>query len=181
MDTSDIELLNSLITKFENHLTKSYNLNTTESYKEYLGSIATGNFSPNFFKYSAFEEDLKKFRNSNFYKRSWVKTSSFDKEAVIEVPLTVVNGEIQKNEVYDPIVLNPTGSYVKCLIEKNESKVINDYFEVVKAGIDISPGIVAQTLYENLTAEELNDGLIRLIIAINFHYQIGLLITEKEN
>jgi hypothetical protein len=181
LESSDIELLNSLIEKFEKHLTNSYGPNVTESYKQYLGSVATGNFSQNFFKYSTFEEDMQEFRNSNFYQSSWVKTSSFDKEAIIEVPPTVVNGEIQKQEVYDPIVLDPTGNYVKCLLDKNGNKAMNDYLEVVKTGIDISPGLVAQALYENLSTEELNDGLTRLIIAINFHYQIGLLITEKEN
>ena len=181
LESSDIELLNSLSEKFEKHLINSYGSNVTESYKKYLGSVATGNFSQTFFKYSIFEEDMHEFRNSNFYQSSWVKTSSFDKEALIEVPLTAGNDEIQKQDIYDPIVLDPTGNYVKCLLDKNDSKAMNDYLEVVKTGIDISPGLVAQALYENLSTEELNDELTRLIIAINFHYQIGLLITEKEN
>ncbi|WP_194777920.1 hypothetical protein [Pararhodonellum marinum] len=181
LESSDIELLNSLSEKFEKHLINSYGSNLTESYKQYLGSVATGNFSQTFFKYSTFEEDMHEFRNSKFYQNSWVKTSSFDKEALIEVPLTAWNGEIQKQEVYDPIVLDPTGNYVSCLLNKNDSKAMNDYLEVVKTGIDISPGLVAKVLYDSLSTEELNDGLTRLIIAINFHYQIGLLITEKKN
>ncbi len=181
LELSDIELLNSLSEKFENHLTNSYDLTLTESYKQYLLNVATGNFSQDFFRYSTFEEDMNQFRESNFYQRSWVKTSIFDDEAIIEIPPTVVSGEIQKQEVYDPIVLDPTGNYVKCISDKNESKAMNDYLEIVKTGIDISPGLVAQALYENLSTEELNDGLTRLIIAVNFHYQIGLLITEKEN
>lgn len=181
LESSDIELLNGLITKFENHLTSSYNLNITESYKQYLNSVATGNFSPDFFNYSTFEDDMDEFRNSDFYRRNWVKNSSFDEEAIVDAPPTVVNGEIQKQEVYDPIVLDPTGNYVKCLIAKNESKVMDSYLEIVEAGIDISPQLVCQALYESLPTKALNDGLTRLIIAINFHYQIGLYITEKGN
>jgi len=146
-----------------------------------LLSVATGNFSQDFFKYSTFEEDMNQFRKSDFYQRSWVKTSSFDKESIIEEPPNIVIGEIQKQEVYDPNELDPTGNYVKCIMSKNDSQAMNDYLEIVKTGIDISPGLVAQALYENLSTVELNDGLTRLIIAINFHYQIGLLITEKEN
>jgi len=181
LESSDIELLNSLSKKFENHLTNTYKLNATESYKKYLLSVATGDFSQDFFKYSTFEEDMNQFRKSDFYQRSWVKTSSFDKESIIEEPPNIVNGEIQKQEVYDPIALDPTGNYVKCILSKNDSQAMNDYLEIVKTGIDISPGLVAQALYENLSTVELNDGLTRLIIAINFHYQIGLLIIEKEN
>jgi len=96
LESSDIELLNSLSKKFENHLTNTYKLNATESYKKYLLSVATGNFSQDFFKYSTFEEDMNQFRKSDFYQRSWVKTSSFDKESIIEEPPNIVNGEIQK-------------------------------------------------------------------------------------
>ncbi len=181
LPVSDIELLNSLASKFEKHLTSIYDLNVTTSYKKYLQSVATGDFPKDFFNYSTFQEDIDKFRNSDFYQRSWVKTSSFDEEAIIDVPLTVVDGKIQKQEIYDPIVLDPTGNYVKCLIDKNDSKTMNDYLEVVKAGIDISPSLVSQALHKNISSEELNDGLTRLIIAINFHYHIGLLMTDKEN
>lgn len=176
---SDIELLNTLSNKFENHIKQTYKVPATQSYKKYLQSVATGSFPQDFFRYSTFESDMNRFRNSEFYKRSWVKTSNFNEEAIIEVPPTVIDGEVQNQEVYDPIALDPTGNYVNCLTNKNNSKAINDYLEVIKAGIDISPGLVAQALYENLSEEELDGGLTRLIIAINFHYQIGLLITEE--
>jgi hypothetical protein len=179
LPVSDIELLNSLTTKFEKHLRSSYDVDLTSSYKKYLQSLATGDFPKDFFQYSTFQEDMDKFRNSDFYQRSWVKTSSFDEEAIIDVPLTVSDGEIQKQGPHDPIVLDPSGKYLNCLVEKNESKAINDYIEILKLGIDISPGLVAKALNENISSEELNDGLTRLIIAINFHYQIGLLMTEK--
>lgn len=179
LPVSDIELLNSLTAKFENHLKSSYDSDLTSSYKKYLQSLATGDFPKDFFQYSTFQEDMDKFRNSDFYQRSWVKTSSFDEEAIVDVPLTVADGEIQKQEPHDPIVLDPSGKYLNCLVEKNETKAINDYIEILKLGIDISPGLVAQALNENISSEELNDGLTRLIIAINFHYQIGLIMTEK--
>ena len=168
-----------MVGKFEGHINKTYELTSTESYKRYLKDVATGNFPQDFFSYSTFREDMNNFRNSEFYNKTWVNTSSFNEEFIIDVPPTVVNGEVQEQEVYDPIVIDPTGEYVNCLAKSIESKAINDYMEVVKAGIDISPGLVAQALYENLTDEELNDSLTRLIIAINFHYQIGLLITAE--
>jgi|GEM_PF-3167485 len=179
LEPNDIELLNYLAENFERHIKETYELTPTESYKRYLQDVSTGNFPKNFFSYSGFEEDMNRFQNSEFYKRTWVKTSTFDEESIIEVPPTVVDGIAKQQEVYDPIVIDPTGDYVNCLSKSIESKAINDYMEVVKAGIDISPGLVAQALYENLSDEELNYSLTRLIIAINFHYQIGLLITAK--
>ncbi len=179
LESNDIEFLNSLASNFESHIKETYELNPTESYKSYLEDVATGNFPKNFFSYSDFEEDMKRFRNSEFYKRTWVKTSTFDNESDIMVPPTVVDGKVQQQEAFDPIVIDPTGNYVHCLSKNIESKALNDYMEVVKAGIDISPGLVAQALYENLSDEELDDSLTRLIIAVNFHYQIGLLITNE--
>ena len=83
LEANDIELLNSLTTKFEDHITKTYELTSTESYKRYLQSVATGNFPQNFFSYSSFEQDMNSFRNSEFYKKTWVNTSSFNKEHIV--------------------------------------------------------------------------------------------------
>ena len=179
LTTNDIQLLNSLASNFENHINQTYKLTSTESYRRYLQDVATGNFSQNFFSYSTFKEDMNSFRNSEFYSQTWVKTSSFNEEFIIDIPATVVDGQVQEQEVYDPVVIDPTGDYVNCLTKNIESKAMNDYMEVIKAGIDISPGLVAQALYENLSDDELDDSLTRLIIAINFHYQIGLLITTE--
>lgn len=179
LEPIDIEVLNDLAGKFEGHINKTYGLTSIESYKQYLQDVATGSFPQNFFSYSTFEDDMNNFRNSKFYNKTWVKTSSFNEEFIIDVPPTVVDGEVKKQEVYDPIVIDPTGEYVNCLTKNVESKAMIDYMEVVKAGIDISPGLVAQALYENLSEEELDNRLTRLIIAINFHYQIGLLITDE--
>jgi len=180
LEPNEIELLNSLASNFESHIMETYELTQTESYKRYLQDVSTGNFPQNFFSYSDFEEDMNRFRNSEFYKRTWVKTSSFDDESDIMVPPTVVDGKVQQQEEYDPIVIDPTGNYVNCLSANIKSKAVNDYMEVVKAGIDISPGLVAQALYENFTDKELDNSLTRLIIAINFHYQIGLMLTEEK-
>ena len=179
LEPNDIEFLNSLASNFESYIKDTYELNPTESYKRYLEDVATGNFPKNIFSYSDFKEDMNRFRNSEFYKRTWVKTSTFDDESVIMVPPTVVDGKVQQQEAFDPIVIDPTGNYVNCLSKNIESKALNDYMEVVKAGIDISPGLVAQALYKNLSDEELDNSLTRLIIAVNFHYQIGLLITNE--
>ncbi|ELR72715.1 hypothetical protein C900_01094 [Fulvivirga imtechensis AK7] len=179
LNLNDIELLNSLADKFESHIKETYELSSTESYKRYLKDLSTGDLPKNFFRYPAFKQDMNRFRNSEFYKRTWVKTSNFDEESIIEVPPTVVNGKVRQQEAYDPIVIDPAGKYVNCLSKSIESKAMNDYMDVVKAGIDISPGLVAQALYENLSEEELDNSLTRLIIAINFHYQIGLMITYE--
>ena len=179
LEPKDIELLNSLAGNFEKHIIGTYNLPANESYKRYLQDVATINFPQNFFSYSTFKEDLNRFRNSEFYRRTWVKTSTFDKESIIMVPPTVVDGKVEQHEAHDPIVIDPNGNYVSSLTKNIESKALNDYMEVVKEGIDISPTLVAQSLYENLSDEELDNSLTRLIIAVNFHYQIGLLMNDK--
>lgn len=179
LNANDIQLLNSLTGKFEGHINGTYKLSLTESYKRYLRDVATGNFPQNFFNYPTFREDMNRFRNSEFYNKTWVNTSSFDEEFIIDIPPIVVDEEVQQQEVYDPIVIDPTGDYVNCLTENIESQALKDYMEVIKSGIDISPGLVAQALHENLSDNELDNDLTRLIIAINFHYQIGLLITAE--
>lgn len=177
LSPSEISLLNTLCQNFETHITNTYELSPTESYRQYIGNVAKGNFPQNFFKYQSFESDMNQFYNSTFYQSEWVKTSTFDKESIMEVPPTMVDGKILQQEMPDPIVLNPTGDYVKCLSSKNKVQAINDYLEIVKSGVDVSPGLVASAISENMTEQDLNSEMTRLIIAINFHYQIGLYVT----
>ena len=73
-----------------------------------------------------------------------------------------------------------TSDYVQCLIQQNKVKAINDYLEVVNAGIDVSPALIASAFKDNFSDEDLNSELTRLIIAINFHYQIGLYVGGKK-
>lgn len=178
LETNDIELLNSLADNFEKHIIETYNLPSNESYKRYLLEVATISFPQNFFRYSTFKEDLNRFCNSEFYRMTWVKTSTFEEESIIVISPTVADGKVEQNEAADPLVIDPNGIYVNCLTKNIENKALHDYMEVVKEGIDISPSLLARMLYENLPDEELAKSLTRLIIAINFHYQIGLLMKN---
>ena len=175
---SEVSLLNSLCESFEGHITKTYNLQPTEAYKKYLEQLSNTSFPPDFFKYQSFASDIDKFYNSSIYKKAWVAASSFRKEPEIEIP--PINGGTQEQEAPDPVVLDPTSDYVQCLMKQNKVKAINDYLEVVNAGIDVSPALIASALKDNFTDEDLNNKLTRLIIAINFHYQISLYVAGKK-
>lgn len=175
---SEVSVLNSLSESFEAHITKTYNLKPTEAYRKYLEQLSNTSFPQDFFQYESFESDVDEFYNSGFYKNNWAKMSSFRKEPEIEIPL--VNGETQQQEFPDPVVLNPTSDYVQCLNQQNKVSAINDYLEVVNAGLDVSPALIAGALKENFSDDDLNNNLTRLIIAVNFHYQISLFVTGKE-
>ena len=175
---SEISLLNTLCQSFEFHITSTYNLNATEAYRQYLTQLANTSFPQEFFKYESFESDVDKFFNSSFYENTWAKTSSFRNEPEIEVP--PVYGEPQQQEAPDPVVLDPTSDYVQCLIQQNKVKAINDYLEIVNAGIDVSPALIAGALKDNFSDDDLNNNLTRLIIAVNFHYQINLYVAGKK-
>lgn len=166
MSTSEVSLLNSLCQSFETHIINTYNQSPSESYNQYLINLADGDFPQNFFQYPSFEDDMTLFYNSDFHQSQWVKTSSFKEQITPAVP--------------DSKVLDPTGKYVQCLVRQNSVQAMTDYLEIVKAGLDVSPRLVAGALKDELSAEDLNSALTRLVIAINFHYQIGLYVAGKK-
>ncbi|MCG8320422.1 MAG: hypothetical protein MI921_13030 [Cytophagales bacterium] len=178
----DIQLLNYLTNKFEQQIMTVYSPNVNKSYKQFLLHVATMNLPQDFFRHSAFVADLKELRESTFFEKAWTKSSKIQSdEEIIEIPPTIIDGVIQQPQQnqYDHTVLKPDGEYIKCLAGKNQNKAINDYLEIVKAGIDVSPGLVAQSLHDNLATEDYETKLTRLVIAINFYYYISLLITDE--
>lgn len=182
----DIALLNDLAGKFERHIVLTYGKDVNKAYKRFLQDVGSMSLPKDFFEYSTFGADLTRLKGSDFYTKTWVRASTIPsvmEEEMIPIPLMDFEGENQAEEmeVYDPMVFSPEGVYLHCIQASNQNAVIIEYLDIVRSGIDISPHIMAKVLSENLSAKEYENGSIRLMIAINFHYQIGLMLLENSD
>ena len=93
--------------------------------------------------------------------------------------MTIDGPETKSEDEFDPYCTNPYGNYFDCLTRQNKNKTIDDYLEAIKTEPGLSPGFTAGMQKENLTYEDFDNGLARLIIAINFYYEMGLMFDYK--
>ncbi len=177
LNKEDVELLNSLTYRFEELATNVYGKDVEKAYFQYLQDLANNNLPLHFFRYSAFKSDLERLRASSFYESEMVPLSLVKAdEELTEIPPTP---GYQKNEApFETMVFNPKGAYIKSLIQLNKVKVVSEYLQFIEKGVDLSPSLLAKTLINDLTIAEMQDPIVRLIISVNFHYGLGLLITE---
>lgn len=177
LEDEDIQLLNSLTSRFEKHIKSTYGSNINEAYIKYLRDVATFNLPSNFFNYSTFKSDVNELRSSHFFRTQMVRQSSIEVEGELtEIP--PADGDEYVEEEFEPMTFKPDGEYLKCLVRSNKIEALNDYFEILTNGIDISPSLLAEILSDKLALDEVENPLTRLIIAINFHYELSLVLTE---
>lgn len=175
----DISLLNEACQTFETQLTNKYSgQELGQAYKAFLQDIQTMNIPPNFFSTTDSKELLVRIKNSKTFDKIWTKLSSVETYDDIQIYTSDGQQDKPQNE-FDPYCTNPNGAYLDCLTKKNNNKTIADYLETIKSVPGVSPGLTASVLKDNLTKEDFESGLTRLIIAIGFYYEIGLMFEKK--
>ena len=179
LTSNDVELLNKACQTFEIQLLSKYKgQELGNAYKKYLQDIQAMNIAPSYFVTSDSKKILQEFKNSKLFDKVWTKVSSLEDYQDIEIAITD-SLETYPEQENDSYCLNPNGEYLNCLIKQNQNKTILDYLEAIKATPDISPGLTAGIVHKNLTEEDFNDGLTRLIIAVGFYYEIGIMFGEE--
>lgn len=175
----DISILNEAAQTFETELKNKYKgKNMGQSYKLFLQDIQTMNIPPSFFLSKDSKEILARIKKSKTFDEIWVSLSSVESYDDIEI-VTIDGYQTKSEDEFDPYCTNPNGKYLDCLIKQNKNKTIDDYLEAIKTEPGLSPGLTAGMLKENLTDKDFDNGLTRLIIAINFYYEMGLMFDEK--
>lgn len=179
MTDEEISLLNEACQTFEKQLIGKYNRHELgQSYKTFLQDVQTMNVPPSFFVTTESRELLERIRESKTFDKIWTKLSSVESYDEIEI-VTTDGPQTKPQDEFDPYCTNPSGIYLDCLTKQNNNKTIGDYLETIKTVPGLSPGLAAGVLKGNLTDEDFENGLIRLIIAINFYYEIGLMFERK--
>ena len=179
LSEEDISLLNEACQIFETQLTNKYSEQELgQAYKAFLEDIQTMNLSPNFFVTTDSKEIFGRMKNSKTFDKIWTTLSYV--ETYDDIKIYTPDGQQDKpqNE-FDPYCTNPSGAYLECFTKKNNNKTIADYLEAIKSAPGVSPGLTASVLKDNLTKEDFDNGLTRLIIAINFYFEIGLMFEKK--
>jgi hypothetical protein len=133
---------------------------------------------PSFFVTSESRDILEKLRKSGTFDKIWTTLSSIESFDDIEIA-TTSESQIKPQAQYDPYCTNPGGSYFACMNKQNNSKVIRAYLETMKIVPGLSPRHTARILTEFLKDDDFDNEMIRLILAVNFYYEMALMIERK--
>lgn len=170
----DVFLLNEACHTFESQLAKRYkNQELGRAYKTFLFDIQTMSVPPDFFVTAENREVLIRMKKTKTFDKIWTKMSYDDIFEDMEV--YAVDGKQEEAEP-ESFTLNPNGAYLDCLMKVSEHEAMADFLEAIRTIPGISPGLTAGVLKESLTQEDFDNGLIRLIIAIGFYYELALML-----
>jgi len=181
LNKREISLLNKSCEVFEKELLKNYkNGKIGNYYKEFLEGFQTMRIPRKMFQNNQTSELLVELEKSSLYNKIWKKyEEENDEENDEEIIIITAPIENQEKETEkDFYQINENGIYFNCLIEKSENENVKDYLKTIKETPDISPGILASVLLNKLNKKEFNTGILRLIIAVNFYYELKINLPE---
>jgi hypothetical protein len=169
----DIEVLNVACETFEDQLTKRYpNSATGQAYLDFLMDLAAMDIPPEFFFNTNSKTILHKMISAETFNKIWVRNAQYDTD-VEEILIRTTDGKIDDlGEMYDQYVISPSGAFFTCLSGKNKRETLFGYYELIHKRIMLSPALIAHLFVNNLTEEDLDDGLTRLSIAIGLYYDL---------
>ena len=177
LNKREISLLNKSCEVFEKELLKNYkNGKIGNYYKEFLEGFQTMRIPRKMFQNNQTSELLVELEKSSLYNKIWKKYEEENDEEIIIITAPIENQE--KETEKDFYQINENGIYFNCLIEKSENENVKDYLKTIKETPDISPGILASVLLNKLNKKEFNTGILRLIIAVNFYYELKINLPE---
>ena len=177
LNKREINLLNKSCEIFEKELLKNYeNGKIGNSYKEFLEGFQTMRIPRKMFQNNQTSEFLIELEKSSLYNKIWKKYEEENEEEIIVITAPIENQE--KETEKDFYQINENGIYFNCLIEKSENENVKDYLKAIKETPDISPGILASVLTNKLNEKEFDTGILRLIIAVNFYYELKINLSE---
>jgi hypothetical protein len=173
----DIEVLNEACGFFEAQLTKRYsNLNTGQAYKAFLQDISAMSIPPEFFLNPESKAMLEAMRSSKTFEKIWAKQSQLEKDVEETIIHTTTGQDREPQAQFDPYIINLFASYVQCTTQKNTRKNLSGYFEMIGTTSLISPKFQADQILQNISAKDMDYGLMRLSIAIRFYYDTALML-----
>jgi len=181
LNKREISLLNKSCEVFEKELLKNYkNGKIGNYYKEFLEGFQTMRIPRKMFQNNQTSELLVELEKSSLYNKIWKKyEEENDEENDEEIIIITAPIENQEKETEkDFYQINENGIYFNCLIEKSENENVKDYLKTIKETPDISPGILASVLLNKLNKKVFNTGILRLIIAVNFYYELKINLPE---
>jgi hypothetical protein len=172
----EINLLNKGCKLFEKELFKNYESEKiSNNYKNFLEDIQTMRIQRKIFENKETTEFLKNLKKSGLYKKIWRKYKEEDEEVII---ITAPMENQEKEAEKDFYQINENGIYFNCLIEQSENENIKAYLKIIKETPNVSPGILASVITNKLNEKEFDTGILRLIIAVNFYYELKINLFE---
>ena len=176
LNKKEISLSNKGCELFEKELLKNYDsAKISNSYKDFLEGFQTMRIPRKIFANTETTEFLNSLKKSGLFNKIWKKNE--DKNDEINIITAPIENEEIKTEK-DFFQINENGIYFNCLMDKYQNPNLKKFLKTIKETPDISPGISAHVLTLELNEKEFDSGIVRLIIAINFYYELKINLTE---
>jgi len=176
LNEKEISLLNRGCDLFEKELLRNYdNENVGSSYKKFLEGFQTMQIPREIFENKETTEFLRSLKKSDLFQKIWKKYED-ENDEIIAISKPTEKEVIKKEKDYFQI--NEKGIYFNCLEEKSKNLKLKNFLKNLKDTPEISPGISASVLTNQLNEKEFDSGIVRLIIAINFYYELKINLSE---
>ena len=173
---NDIKILNKGCGLFEKELLKNYNNEKVGlSYKKFLNDFQTMQLPKEMFQNKETTEFLSDLKKSDLFNKIWEK---YEENVYEEIEIVTANENENIEPEKDFYQINGDGEYLSCLMTNCENPNLMEFLESIKEIPDISPGILAGALTNELNEKEFDKGIMRLIIAIDFFYELKLNLSE---
>lgn len=177
---NDRYTINQICTSFEEMIVSHYQEPAKYAYASYLKDFAESKIPRPLFIGKRTLSAIKRIRLSDFYKENWVKLSEAKAdEEIIPLPPISNDQNINFGITSNPITLNPTGPYITCLKENSQQDLTSNILKVISMEYNVDPRTFAKTLSNNLKIENYEDQVLRIIIAVNFHFDSSLLFLNN--
>ncbi|ANW96077.1 hypothetical protein AXE80_07205 [Wenyingzhuangia fucanilytica] len=168
---NEIKLLNNGCEIFENEILKIYtNENIGISYKEFLEDIQTMQIPLEVFENKKTTEYMNNLKKSELFNKIW---EIYKREINTEI-VVISNDDNESKPEEEYFQIKRDGKYLNCLIENYENQNLKELLKAIKEVPDINPAILAIALTNEFKEEEFNSNIMRLIIAIDFYYELKL-------
>ena len=186
MDTEDIDELNNAILSFENEYKRYYGKDlqsvSDELYKQYVQQVSNSEISSFFWTSDASISALDKMTDIGLFNRIWIRSSQVEIEnnlPAIEMEEVIIGSPPPEEEDFDSFVINPKGTYAKCVLKNVRSPFLREYLKASFIIPDISPTIKSAGLLVAMEEAPYNSSILRTIVVIDLYYSMVVLIQKR--
>ncbi|MCK7591481.1 hypothetical protein M0G43_12915 [Subsaxibacter sp. CAU 1640] len=164
LNDTDRKLINDAVQLFEKKLAHKYQRQSIgKAYISYIKELHTQEVEPDFILSAETKTIIDSLKNGGTYDKIWKKLETILKE----------NNRYKDGvKTIDIYTLDPNGIYLNCLIETSKNKIIKKHLMRKRETPEFSYAFAVEDFSSNFTEKDFDDNLNRMIIAINYYYEL---------
>lgn len=168
----DLEALNQSCVIFEEVLAAQYPAEEIESaYLHFVRDYAAMELHPIFFIQQSALDQLAELKSSGTFFRIWYSYAEAQKEMMEGEQIVVFGGSSAPPEM-NYFVINPNSDFMACVSEHNKNENLVPFVEFFRGTPGAAASWAANDLQKNLAEDDLENGTVRLMIAVCLYYNM---------